>query len=135
MVCFLAGLLARAAFARRPVQAIETSVLAYLPGYEYLKQEGASFLGAAQGKEQPVVLVRIGNSWRIGVQTEIISEKWAAIFVPNSPNPHAGSVFVVARSHVRSCATPLRMALHSLRRCGAAMGWAAEALGGADASS
>jgi uncharacterized membrane protein len=130
IICFLAGLLARSAIASRSVQVLETKFLSFLPGYEYLKTEGASVLGAAEAAAQPVVIVRIGDSWRIGVKTETIGENWLAIFIPNSPNPHRGSVFIVERSKVRESAIPLAGALAALRRCGAGAGWAAETLEG-----
>jgi uncharacterized membrane protein len=118
LFCFIAGLLARSAIARKSVQALEGSFLSLLPGYDYLKQAGASALGASDAHAQPVVLARIGDSWRIGVKTETIGENWLAIFIPNSPNPNRGSVFIVERSKVRPSATPLAAALAALRRCG-----------------
>jgi uncharacterized membrane protein len=132
LICFLAGLLARSALARKSVQMIEGSVLSFIPGYEYLKQAGASVLGAMETDAQPVVLVRIGDSWRIGVKTEEIGEKWLSIFVPNSPNSNRGNVFIVDRAKVRVSATPLATALASLRRCGAGAGWVAETIDGAE---
>jgi len=128
LVCFLAGLLARSAMASKSVQMIEGSVLSLIPGYEYLKQVGASALGVAGTAAQHVVLARIGDSWRIGVQTEAIGENWLAIFIPSSPNVNRGSVFIVERSKVRSSATPLAAALASLRRCGKGASWAAETI-------
>jgi uncharacterized membrane protein len=133
LLCFVAGLLARSAIARKSVQALEGSFLSLLPGYDYLKQAGASALGATQTDAQPVVLARIGDSWRIGVKTETVGENWLAIFIPNSPNPNAGGVFIVERSKVRSSPTPLAAALATLRRCGAGAHWAADAIeGGGD---
>jgi uncharacterized membrane protein len=57
LVCFLAGLLARTVAARHIVNALESSVLSKIPAYEYLKQESASALGAAQSTDLPVVFV------------------------------------------------------------------------------
>ena len=128
LVCFLAGLLARSAMARKSVQMIEGNFLSLLPGYDYLKQAGASVLGASETDVHPVVLARIGNSWRIGVKTETIGENWLAIFIPNSPNPSAGSVFIVERSKVRTSVAPLATALATLRRSGGGAKWIADAI-------
>jgi uncharacterized membrane protein len=57
LVCFLAGLLARTVPAQHIVNALESSVLSKIPAYEYLKQESASALGAAQSTDLPVVFV------------------------------------------------------------------------------
>jgi uncharacterized membrane protein len=127
-ICFFAGLLSRTAIARRPVKKLEESILSYLPGYEFLKQEGTSVLGEGNARAQDVVLVRIGDSYRIGLRTEDIGDRWQAIFVPNSPNPHSGGVFIVEKSHVFLCDTPLANALQALRRSGAGAVWAADVL-------
>jgi uncharacterized membrane protein len=57
LICFLAGLLARTLPAQHIVNALESSVLSKIPAYEYLKQESASALGAAQSTDLPVVFV------------------------------------------------------------------------------
>ncbi len=65
LVCFLAGLLARIVPAQHVVKSTESSVLLKIPAYEYLKQESASALGAAQSTDLPVVFVPMdgdGNS-------------------------------------------------------------------------
>jgi hypothetical protein len=64
IVCFLAGLLARTVPAQHVVNALESSVLSKIPTYEYLKQESASALGAAQSTDLPMVFVpmRAGGS-------------------------------------------------------------------------
>jgi uncharacterized membrane protein len=41
------------------------------------------------------------------------------VFIPNSPNPMSGSVFLVAADNVRAASVPLAAALGCLRRCGA----------------
>jgi hypothetical protein len=54
LVCFLAGLLARTVPAQHIVNPLESAVLSKIPAYEFLKQESASALGAAQTTDLPV---------------------------------------------------------------------------------
>jgi hypothetical protein len=68
LVCFLAGLLARSVPAKRMVDALESSVLSMIPGYDYLKQESASALGLTEIGELPVVFVPMEGGCQLGVQ-------------------------------------------------------------------
>ena len=122
LLCFLAGLSARTAPAQSIVRHLEATVLSKLPGYEYLKQAGTSVLGLSESAEHPVVLADFGGSWRIGVQTESVVSGYVAVFVPNSPNPMSGSVFLVAADRVRPANVPLATAIACLRRCGIGAG-------------
>jgi uncharacterized membrane protein len=118
LACLLAGLLARTVLAQRIVGGLEAAVLSKVPGYEYLKQAGTSVLGVSESSEHPLVLVQIGDAWRIGVQTDAGQGGLAAVFVPNSPNPMSGSVFLVRADRVRALEAPLATAMACLRRCG-----------------
>jgi len=107
--------------AQQVVVALERAILSKLPGYEYLKQAGTSVLGLSESTEHPVVLAEFGGSWRIGVQTDA-RDGLVAVFVPNSPNPMSGGVFVLPEERVRPAAVPLAAAIASLRRCGSGSG-------------
>jgi uncharacterized membrane protein len=120
--CFLAGLFARTQLAQRIVAELESSVLSKVPAYEYLKQAGASVMGLGEMADHPVVFLQMGDAWRIGVQTEAVKGGLVAVFVPNSPNPMSGSVFLAAAEHVRPAGVPLATAIGCLRRCGAGSG-------------
>ena len=119
ILCFIAGLLARTRPAQRIVAELESSVLSKIPAYEYLKQAGASVMGLGEMADHPVVLTKLGGAWRIGVQTGAESGGLVAVFVPNSPNPMSGSVFLVAADSVHPADVPLAAAIGCLRRCGA----------------
>ena len=126
-VCFFAGLFARTLWAQQLVNGLESSVLSKVPGYEYLKQAGASVLGAGEMEDHPVVLAQLGGAWRIGVQTDVVGGGLVAVFVPNSPNPSSGGVFLVAADRVRPAGVSLAAAMGALRRCGTGTGalWSA----------
>ena len=119
LLCLLAGLVADTAAARGLVDALELSLLSKIPGYEYLKQEGASALGVAEIAELPVFFVPMEGGWQLGVQIETLSGGLVAIFVPGAPNPHSGSVFFFSTEILRPAGIKLAVALNCLRRCGA----------------
>jgi uncharacterized membrane protein len=119
VVCFLAGLFARTRPAQRIMAELESSVLSKVRAYEYLKQAGASVMGLGETADHPVVFAQLGGAWRIAVQTGVVGGGLIAIFVPNSPNPMPGSVFLVTANSVRPAKVPLATAIACLRRCGA----------------
>jgi uncharacterized membrane protein len=119
LLCFLAGLFARTRPAQRIVAELESSVLSKVPAYEYLKQAGASVMGLGETADHPVVFAQLGGAWRIAVQTGVVGGGLIAVFVPNSPNPMSGSVFLVAADSVRPASVSLAAAMACLRRCGA----------------
>jgi uncharacterized membrane protein len=122
LACFLAGPFARTVSAQRIVRELEVSVLSKVPGYEYMKQAGASMLGVDETADYPVILANLGGAWRIGVQTDVLGENLVAVFVPNSPNPLSGGVFLVAADRVRPAGVSLAAAMGALRRCGTGSG-------------
>ena len=79
----------------------------------------ASVMGLGEMADHPVVFARLGGAWRIAVQTGMVGGEFVAVFVPNSPNPMSGSVFLVAADSVRPATVPLSTAIGCLRRCGA----------------
>ena len=119
LVCLLAGLAAHTVIAERLVNALESSLLSKIPGYDYLKQESASALGVAEIAELPVVFVPMEGGWQLGVQTETLSEGLVSIFVPGAPDPHSGSVFFFPTDTIRPAGIKMATALSCLRRCGA----------------
>ena len=108
------------------VRELEVSVLSKVPGYEYMKQAGASMLDVGETADYPVVLANLGGAWRIGVQTDVLGGDLVAVFVPNSPNPRSGGVFLIAANRVRPVGVSLAAAMGALRRCGTGAGrcWA-----------
>ena len=118
LLCFLAGLFARTLAAQKITSELEAAVLSKVPAYDYLKQAGSSMMGLGEMAEHPVVLAQLGDVWRLGVQTDIVQDGLAAVFIPNSPNTFSGSVFFVARDRVQRLDVPLARALRCLERCG-----------------
>jgi uncharacterized membrane protein len=118
LLCFLAGLFARTLMAQKFTSKLESAMLSKIPAYDHLKQAGSSMMGLGEMAEHPVVLAQLGDVWRLGVQTDIVQDGLAAVFIPNSPNTFSGSVFFVARDRVQRLDVPLARALRCLERCG-----------------
>lgn len=123
LFCFLSGLLAKTALAKRSMGFLESEVLSYIPGYEFMKGIGESILGIEEvQKGYEVVLARIENAWQIGFVIERTRNGHSAIFVPNAPRPWSGSLFFMTEDRIKPINIPHKSAFECLRRLGAGSG-------------
>jgi uncharacterized membrane protein len=127
LICVLAGLLARLAFARKAVGALEANVLSKLPVYALLKTKTQSMLSADDIEGMSVVVVRFDDHWQIGFEIERIEGGKTAVFLPGSPDPWSGSVCIAAEERVTQLDLPVAAVAGMARRLGRG---ANEALGG-----
>jgi uncharacterized membrane protein len=119
LFCFLAGVLARTALARKLVRSLESAVLADVPGYELLKGMGESMLGVEKQTGHQVVLARIEDAWQIAFLVERLDGGHVAVFVPGAPNPLSGSVYFMTQDRIKAIDIPAAGAMKCLRRVGA----------------
>ena len=117
--CFLAGILARTALAKKLVRSLERAVLADVPGYELLKGMGESMLGVEKQTGHQVVLARIEDVWQIAFLVERLEGGHVAVFVPGAPNPLSGSVYFMTQDRIKAVDIPAAGAMKCLRRVGA----------------
>ncbi len=107
LICFLAGLLARAAIARRVVDGLEVNVLSRVPAYALLKTKTQSMLSPEDVEGMSPAVVRFDNSWQIGFEIERIAGGKVTLFLPGSPDPWSGSFCMVDEDRV----TPLDLSV------------------------
>ncbi len=104
LFCFLAGLLAKARFAKRSVVWLENTVLSFIPGYEFVKSMATMTVGQQDVLRQ-VVLVRIEDALQIGFVVERLDDSRAVVFVPDTA--YRRDLFYDGRS-IRSDRHPAR---------------------------
>jgi uncharacterized membrane protein len=118
LICFLAGLLARLALARRAVGVLEANVLSRLPAYALLKTKTQSMLSPDDIEGMSVVVVRFDDSWQIGFEIERIEGGKVALFLPGSPDPWSGSVCIAEEDRVTPLDLPVAAVASMARRLG-----------------
>ena len=101
VVCYLAGLVAKARFAVAVTGWLEEKVLMRIPAYAYMKGMGASMAGVPGSQKFEPVLARIEDSWQLGFIVENIEPGQYAVFVPGSPSPWSGSVYFMAEDRIK----------------------------------
>ncbi|HVU07355.1 MAG TPA: DUF502 domain-containing protein [Verrucomicrobiae bacterium] len=118
LICFFAGLFARTIVARKLINWLEASFLSNLPGYESMKGIGEGLLGIESKWTNEVVLVRFEDDWRLAFLIERIDTGHFAVFVPDAPNPHSGSLCFMAKNRVKSTGIRPQDALKCIKRLG-----------------
>lgn len=106
IVCFLAGLLARTARARKLVESVETAVLQQIPGYSLVKGFSSALGPERTANMQPVLVFR-GQTSRIGLEVERTDDDRVAVYFPGSPNAWSGIVEIVAADQVSPLDKPI----------------------------
>ena len=118
LFCFLAGLLAKTALAKKLVDWLEAAVLSNVPGYEVIKSMGESMVGIEKERAHQAVLARIEEAWQIAFLVERIDGGYVVVFVPDAPNPWSGSVFFITEDRIKSLDLPRAQLLKCLNRLG-----------------
>ena len=118
VICLLAGLYAKTRPGRAAVRWLESTVLAYVPGYSYMKSMSENMAGVADAPTRTPVLARIEDSWQIGFIVEEIEPGQYAVFVPGAPSPWSGSLYLMAEDRIRRLDLKVAQAQSCLRALG-----------------
>jgi len=118
LFCFATGLFARAAVAKRVGSALESKVLANLPGYQFIKSVGENLAGVETSSVREPVMVRIEDAWQIAFVVDHLDDGHLAVYVPGVPEARAGSLYFMTPDRVKHLTIPLKSLLQTLRRMG-----------------
>ncbi len=117
-VCFVAGLLARAAAAGRLVKSLETRVLSRLPFYLFVKGMTESIIEAEGDTTLRSVLVRLDDYSQLAFEVERLPSGEVVIFLPGAPNPWSGAVCIVDAGRVTPLEAPMLAAVQNIKHLG-----------------
>ncbi|MCO7631248.1 hypothetical protein NJF54_05320 [Pseudomonas guariconensis] len=118
-LCFVAGLLARTAFAARVLQGLVNRVLGNLPGYQLLKDATARLTGMENIDGAKVGLLAENDGYRFCLVLEALDE-WLLVYLPDGgpAGGTAGEVRVMPKALVQITDIPWLGLLACLRRGG-----------------
>jgi uncharacterized membrane protein len=115
LACFVAGLFARTALARRIVTWLETSLLSLLPGYQFVASvTGHASLTRDHGTAKPEpVLASIEDAWQFALLVERVGTTHVVVYVPGAPGVTSGSVYLMTVDRVQ----PIDISMSDLSKC------------------
>ncbi len=103
MLCFLCGLAARRAIARKFSQTVEKHLVMVFPKYAIYKDIVAGNLGGdAQAPSLVPVTIQFEDAIRIGYEAGRTERGLVIVYLPGSPDPWIGSVVLVEPDRIQS---------------------------------
>ena len=100
LICFLAGLAARTAWAKRWIAALESAFLSKVPAYDLLKRKMTTQLRFEEDADFRPVVARFDDQWQIAIEVDRIAGGYVAVYLPGSPDPWSGSVSIVTEDRI-----------------------------------
>jgi uncharacterized membrane protein len=126
IICFVSGLIFRSTGLRKMMGKLEINFLSFMPGYTLVKSITADAIGEKVENKLTSVLVKDGDSWRIGFLVEEGGEM-CTIFLPEAPRHDSGEVKIVPAAMVRKINMPSNKVAQSLKNFGiGALDWLKE---------
>lgn len=118
LVCFSAGLAAKADPAQRFVDSLEDKVLSKIPAYDFLKSKITAMVPADEVEGLKPVLARFDDSWQIAFEVERAKAGIVTLFLPGAPDPWSGSVCYMTEDRVKSLDFGLLSTVNELKGLG-----------------
>jgi uncharacterized membrane protein len=126
-LCFLAGLLIRS-FPKSSVgRGLEEKVLERLPGYSMLRMATRSMLGSEHEGLQ-LALIEMEDGLVVGVVVERHAVGWVTVFVPGTPAPASGAVYLFPEGKVHPVDVPFSVGIKAASKYGQGAGAVLEGL-------
>ncbi len=117
--CFLAGLAAQRARAKKIVARLEGTLLAALPGYAFVKALADNMRRSDEIAESFVpVAVHFNEYSQLAFEIEREPNGKVALYLPSVPNPWSGAVVYVTNDRVTRLSISLSEALKNIRMLG-----------------
>ncbi len=117
LFCFIAGLIARSAVAKRMYRSLDATLLA-IPGYAFIKGFTDSISNTEEAsKDFLPVLVRFDDNAQIAFEIERTTAN-VVVYLPGAPNPWSGSVAYFNVDRVKRLEMTVSQAVRNIQRIG-----------------
>jgi uncharacterized membrane protein len=120
-VCFTLGLLVRTPRGRQFWEMCDRSLFQRIPGYAVIRGLTQQLAGKTQDESWKPALVELEDALVPAFIIERLSEGFT-VFVPSSPTPLAGTIYILSPERVHPVDVPFTHALQVISRWGAGSG-------------
>lgn len=121
-LCYGAGWLARAAFARKLSASFESRLTTLYPRYTVIKAMSQGLHGAAGEQTLQAVLVSFDDHQAIAFEMDRLADGRVVIYLPGAPDVWAGAVVLVPGERVQALSLDAGVLLDTLRGLGKGAG-------------
>jgi uncharacterized membrane protein len=117
LVCFIAGLIARSAMAKRMYRSLDSTLLA-IPGYAFIKGFTDSMSSTEEAAKTLLpVLVQFDDNAQIAFEVERTGDN-VVVYLPGAPNPWSGSVAYFNVERVKRLEMSMSQAVKNIQKIG-----------------
>jgi uncharacterized membrane protein len=120
--CFLTGLVLNTRIGRQVYEAGERQILERIPGYTLLRSLSRQFSGGEEGVSFSVALVEIEEALVPAFLVEEHEDGSFMVFVPSSPTPTVGALYILPRERVHPVNVSFAQAIKCVARWGVGSG-------------
>jgi uncharacterized membrane protein len=119
LLCFVGGLIARRASAKRVRAKLDAVLLNSIPGYAFVKGVAENLRQTEEraGSFLPV-LVQFDDYAQIAFETQREPAGEVTVYIPGAPNPWSGTLVCVSPERVKPLSMTLTEALRNIRTLG-----------------
>lgn len=117
-LCFVLGLLVRTARGRQFWELCDRSLFQRIPGYAVIRGLTQQLAGQTQDEAWKPALVELEDALVPAFIIERLSDGFT-VFVPSSPTPLAGTIYILSPERVHPVDVPFTRALQVISRWGA----------------
>jgi uncharacterized membrane protein len=118
LLCFAAGLAARAALGRRLSESFENRLHALYPRYTVIKGMTQGLSGQPGDAALKVVLVGFDDQQALALEVERLADGRVVVFLPGAPDPWSGSSVLVDAGRVTSLPVEVATLTRTLKGLG-----------------
>jgi len=130
MLCLLVGIALRTAFGQAMRTRMERSILQKIPGYEVIRSMTRQLAGQGQESSWQPALAEIEDALVPAFIVEDLDDGRFTVFVPSSPTPLAGAIYILTADRVHPLNVPFTQAVKAITRWGSGSKALVEALQG-----
>jgi len=120
--CFLTGLVINTRIGQQVYQAGERQILERIPGYTLLRDLSRQFSGREEEGSFSVALVEIEEALVPAFLVEEHEDGSFTVFVPSSPTPTVGALYILPRERVHPVNVSFAQAIKCVTRWGVGSG-------------
>ena len=130
MLCLLVGIVLRTAFGQAMRTRMERSILQKIPGYEVIRSMTRQLAGQGQESSWQPALAEIEDALVPAFIVEDLVDGRFTVFVPSSPTPLAGAIYILTADRVHPLNVPFTQAVKAITRWGSGSKALVEAMQG-----
>ena len=130
MLCLLVGIVLRTAFGQAMRTRMERSILQKIPGYEVIRSMTRQLAGQGQESSWQPALAEIEDALVPAFIVEDLDDGRFTVFVPSSPTPLAGAIYILTADRVHPLNVPFTQAVKAITRWGSGSKALVEAMQG-----